>query len=77
MKNKGLNLAVGSVVTTRAGKTAKIISTEAKIDNGNYDVVALIDIGDGDFIEWYNSDNITDGFMLAGGRPDLRDIKVE
>lgn len=77
MKNKGLNLVVGSTLLTRAGKTAKIISTEAKIDNGNYDVVALIDIGEGDFIEWYNSDNIVDGFMLAGDRPDVRDLKVE
>lgn len=75
-------LKVGDVKKVRCGKTAKIISIDACIGGGDFNIVALIDVTGTDgtdkkinWIEWYKEVNVFDGHLLANaGREDGHDI---
>lgn len=77
-------LKVGDVKKTRGNKDIRIIAVDAAIGNGNFDVVGLIDIKGADggggkleFIEWYDSTAVKDGFLHANiNREDEHDIAL-
>lgn len=70
-------MQVEDIKETRDGRRVRIICLDAKIAGGMYNIVGLIKTPDGtDFIEWWNSENIVDGFMMTGSHPSDNDIKL-
>lgn len=75
--SKGVKMKVEDIKETRDGRRVRIICLDAKIDGGVYDIVGLIKEPDGnEFIEWWDSEVIVDGYILAGDEPGNRDIKI-
>lgn len=72
-----MSLKVEDIKETRDGNRVRIICVDAKIAGGAYDIVGLIKEPDGnDFIEWWDSNTVVDGFMQTGPNPSDHDIKL-
>lgn len=70
-------MQVEDIKETRDGRRVRIICIDAKISDGNYDIVGLIKDDKGnDFIEWWNSKNVVEGFIMALSTSSERDIKL-
>ena len=70
-------MQVEDIKETRSGERVRIICIDAKIAGGGYDIVGLVKEPDGtDFIEWWDSKNVVDGYIQATSRPGPRDIKL-
>lgn len=70
-------MQVEDIKETRDGERVRIICIDAKIAGGAYDIVGLVKEPDGtDFIEWWNSKNVVDGYIQATTLPGPRDIKL-
>ncbi|AIM51359.1 hypothetical protein HQ81_0129 [Dickeya phage phiDP23.1] len=69
-------MQVEDIKETRDGRRVRIICIDAKIADGAYDIVGLIKEPNGtDFIEWWDSKNISDSgkYILAGDRSHISD----
>lgn len=70
-------MQVEDIKETRDGRRVRIICLNAKIAGGEYDIVGLIKEPDGnDFIEWWDSKNVVDGYIQCLEAPSARDIKL-
>lgn len=70
-------MQVEDIKETRDGRRVRIICIDAKIDGGNYNIVGLVKEPNGnDFIEWWDSNNVVDGFVQCMTMPTGRDIKL-
>ncbi|AUV59240.1 hypothetical protein HOS86_gp182 [Klebsiella phage vB_KpnM_KpS110] len=70
-------MQVEDIKETRDGSRVRIICVDAKISGGDYDIVGLVKQSDGnDFIEWWDSNNVHDGYIQATSLPGPRDIKI-
>lgn len=70
-------MQVEDIKETRDGSRVRIICVDAKIAGGEYNIVGLIKEPDGtDFIEWWSSKMVFDGYMQTGPNPSDRDIKI-
>ncbi|CAL9981321.1 hypothetical protein VPHK469_0064 [Vibrio phage K469] len=72
------NLVVGATAKTVKGKSVRIVCVNARIDDGKHDVLALIDMGEYEFVEWYNATAGLDGELLhaIANKSGCRDIAL-
>lgn len=69
-------MKVEDIKETRDGSRVRIICVDAKIAGSVYDIVGLIKEPDGsDFIEWWDSENLTDDGFIRGSGQGARDLK--
>lgn len=70
-------MQVEDIKETRNGLRVRIICIDAKIGNGDYNIVGLIKLPDGtDFIEWWDGSKVEDGYIRALHNPSDRDLKL-
>lgn len=70
-------MKVEDIKETRSGERVRIICIDAKIAGGSYDIVGLIKLPDGtDFIEWWDSKSVVDGYIQLNAQPAPHDIKL-
>lgn len=70
-------MKVEDIKETRDGRRVRIICTDAKIADGDYNIVGLVKEPNGtDFIEWWDEKNVVDGYIQVGNTPSGRDIKI-
>lgn len=70
-------MKVEDIKETRDGSRVRIICIDAKIAGGDYNIVGLIKEPDGtDFIEWWNTKNLTPDGLVRGSGTGARDLKL-
>ncbi|AHK61509.1 hypothetical protein DF52_gp183 [Salmonella phage vB-SalM-SJ2] len=70
-------MKVEDIKETRDGRRVRIICVDAKIADGSYNIVGLIkDEKGNDFIEWWDGNNVVDGYILTLNTAFGRDLKI-